>query len=174
MYRYELAKAHRLMIAKVYKMVYIQGMRWFSIVAAILLVDGCQLMNVAPIGWDYEGFSHPETFQTISDITLWTSSNIKGIDAGMGLIWQDPSETYSKRSGDCKAYVILAMYFSHEAGIDTRMVILSDHAIMRIVATGQLIDPQTPDGHLGHPGAILSEISYEDAMWIAKERASQR
>jgi hypothetical protein len=61
-----------------------------------------------------------------------------------------------------------------EAGIETRMVMEDTaeggHAVVRILATGDIIDPQTPDGHEWIAGTVISEISYEDAEWIATTR----
>lgn len=144
----------------------------------LVALSGCQLMSIPPWGWDYPGFPHPETFSSVQDVVGWTSQNLTW--KYEGIHWNTPDETYDTRTGDCKAYALLAMYFLHEAGIDSELVILdppdsappgSDrHAIVKIVSTGKLVDPQAWDGRLWwYVGQfkIESEISYEDAEWIA-------
>jgi len=139
-----------------------------------LVLAGCALN--APDGYVYPGFPHPETFTSTLDVIGWVSQHIvykTDWEAwGYPDYWQTPSQTYTKRTGDCEDFALLAMYLMHTAGIDSHLVLIdvrengitSLHAYVRDVETGAMIDPQ--DGSYISADDI-EEISYEDAQYRA-------
>lgn len=93
-------------------------------------------------------FAHSENFSSQEEVLQWVSDNIDyesdrryGEDE-----WQLPQETYQLLSGDCEDFVILAMYFLKEIGIESSM------AIIQI------------DGHTDYHAVLIIDSEYYEAQ----------
>jgi len=94
-------------------------MRWLP----LLLLVSC----VIPTGMD---------FDNEYDIIEWVSTHIDYVTDeqawGVADYWQTAAETLKRRKGDCEDFVILDMVLLDEIGVESFMVLIPEHAILRI------------------------------------------
>jgi hypothetical protein len=88
----------------------------------LLLFPGCDLIiNETEPNCDYS-FQHKERFADRTEIFDWMWHNYKYIPDQHNE-WKAPEDTYLN-GGDCEDWIILLMYFLHEIGIDSRLVVV--------------------------------------------------
>jgi hypothetical protein len=140
--------------------------KYVAAIVAIFLVS-CALQ--VPPGWDYQGFTHPETFQSPAEAVRWVSDNMT---YKVSPLWQTPEQTYQLRTGDCADYSLLAMYFLHEMGVDTELLEINNgeyyHALVHDLTDNVIWDVQGPaEVTITDPGIIVRTRSYREAMYMA-------
>lgn len=117
-------------------------MKIFVIITALLLVTGCSLI---PENIDLSTPSLPAGVTTMDEAFRWMKDNITYTKDSPADNWQSPMETYSKRTGDCEDFSILAVAWADLMGLPATFVFVkigdnAAHAIVRV--DGVLYEPQ--------------------------------
>lgn len=78
--------------------------------------------------------------------------------------WQNPSETVERGTGDCEDMAILLMHLADRLGVQSALVLSSNHAAVRIA--GNILEPQTYGKYIELDPVVI--MSYERAMSLVQ------
>jgi hypothetical protein len=114
-------------------------MKFFTASVFLFVVSSCSIIDPYDEIIDFGG--------NANFVLIWVSYNVKYIDDTPFDRWQKPSETFSKKTGDCEDMAMLAASGLIAAGeYDVRIICYSikpgiNHTIIKW--NGKFIEPQT-------------------------------